>query len=74
MHRAQQKRSQGSLGSPGCPQWNGEGCGHPGNELGLCAHGLCPVVVEVTPKGRRALQTKAEKGKEQSAWSILAGS
>lgn len=68
MRSAEQNRTPESLGSPGCPEWaGGEACRHPVNELGICANGLCPIVVEVTPAGRQALRAMAEETQEQSA-------
>ena len=52
------------LGSPGCEYYaGGEACTHQINELGICATGLCPVTVEVTDKGRRALEQIKEGAK-----------
>lgn len=56
MNCPKETKTDGRLGSPGCPHGKGaEGCSHPSNELGICANGLCPVEVEVTEAGRELL-------------------
>jgi endonuclease YncB( thermonuclease family) len=62
MHCSDENKAKGNLGSLGCPhQTDEEGCQHPVNELGICAHGLCPVTVEITHAGRRALRKRTRR-------------
>ncbi|MBU4278201.1 MAG: hypothetical protein KKC30_15780 [Proteobacteria bacterium] len=66
MHRpaenAQAQTARLPLGSQGCDHSpGGEACAHQANELGICATGLCPVTVEITEEGWRALARKQQE-------------
>ncbi len=62
IENAQARTARLPLGSPGCDHYpGGEACSHQANELGICATGLCPVTVEITEEGRRALAREAQE-------------